>query len=65
LESTHNDCDLGVANALAGVEAGATQVQGVVNGFGERCGNCNLVSVIANLQLKMGRPVVPPEKLKG
>jgi len=62
---THNDCDLGVANALAAVEAGATQVQGVINGFGERCGNCNLVSVIANLQLKMGRPVVPPEKLKG
>jgi len=62
---THNDCDLGVANALAGVEAGATQVQGVINGFGERCGNCNLVSVIANLQLKMDRPVVSPEKLQG
>ena len=62
---THNDCELAVANALAGVEAGATQVQGVINGFGERCGNCNLVSVIANLQLKMNRPVVSEEKLRG
>ena len=62
---THNDCDLGVANALAGVEAGATQVQGVINGFGERCGNCNLVSVIANLQIKMNRPVVSDENLRG
>ena len=62
---THNDCELAVANALASVEAGATQVQGVVNGFGERCGNCNLVSVIGNLQLKMGRPVVSPEQLQG
>ena len=61
---THNDCELAVANALAGVEAGATQVQGVINGFGERCGNCNLVSVIGNLQLKMERPVVSDEKLK-
>ncbi len=62
---THNDCDLGVANALAAVEAGATQVQGVINGFGERCGNCNLTSVIANLQLKMNRPVVSDEALTG
>ncbi|RYX85662.1 citramalate synthase [bacterium] len=62
---THNDCDLGVANALAAVEAGATQVQGVINGFGERCGNCNLTSVIGNLQLKMNRPVVSEESLKG
>ena len=62
---THNDCDLGVANALAAVEAGATQVQGVINGFGERCGNCNLTSVIANLQLKMNRPVVSDESLQG
>ena len=62
---THNDCELAVANALAGVEAGASQVQGVINGFGERCGNCNLVSVIGNLQLKMGIPVVSDEHLKG
>lgn len=62
---THNDCELGVANALAAVAAGATQVQGVINGFGERCGNCNLTSVIANLQLKMGLPVVSDEALKG
>jgi 2-isopropylmalate synthase len=60
---THNDCELGVANALAAVREGASQVQGVINGFGERCGNCNLVSVIANLQLKMGYPVLPDEKL--
>lgn len=62
---THNDCELAVANALVAVQNGATQVQGVINGFGERCGNCNLVSVIANLQLKLDIPVVSPEKLKG
>ncbi|HEX9997673.1 MAG TPA: citramalate synthase [Abditibacterium sp.] len=62
---THNDCELGVANALAGVAAGATQVQGVINGFGERCGNCNLTSVIANLTLKLGYNSLPLEKVKG
>lgn len=51
---THNDSELGVANALTAVEAGAGQVQGTINGYGERCGNCNLVSVIPNLKLKMG-----------
>ncbi len=61
---THNDCELGVANALAAVQVGATQVQGVINGFGERCGNCNLVSVIANLQLKMGYNVLPDAKMQ-
>ena len=60
----HNDCEMAVANALAGVEAGATQVQGTINGFGERCGNCNLVSTIANLQIKRGYECVPPEHLK-
>jgi len=60
---THNDCELGVANAMAGVHAGAIQVQGTINGFGERCGNCNLVSVIANLQLKQDIDCVPHEKL--
>jgi 2-isopropylmalate synthase len=48
----HNDCDLAVANTLAGVEAGASLVQGTINGFGERCGNADLISVIANLSLK-------------
>jgi 2-isopropylmalate synthase len=56
---THNDADLGVANALAGVRAGAVQVQGTINGYGERVGNCNMTSVIPNLQLKMGIHVVP------
>ncbi len=48
----HNDCDLAVANSLAAVDAGAVQVQGTVNGFGERCGNVDLISVIANLAFK-------------
>ncbi len=60
----HNDSDVAVANTLAGVCAGAVQVQGTINGFGERCGNANLVSIIANLQLKLGYHCVPPPKLK-
>lgn len=56
---THNDCGLGVANALAALEAGAVQVQGTINGYGERVGNCNLVTVIPLLQLKEGIPLVP------
>jgi 2-isopropylmalate synthase len=60
----HNDGELAVANTLAGVESGATQVQGTINGFGERCGNVNLISVIANLQLKMGKKCVTPAQLK-
>ena len=60
---THDDCGLGVANALAGIEAGALQVQGTVNGYGERTGNCNLITTIANLQLKMDRRVLSDEKL--
>ena len=56
---THNDCGVAVANALAAVRAGAVQVQGTVNGYGERVGNCNLTSLIPNLQLKLGMPVVP------
>jgi len=48
----HNDCDLGVANSLAAVERGAAQVQGTINGLGERCGNADLISVAANLALK-------------
>ncbi|HET7295277.1 MAG TPA: citramalate synthase [Vicinamibacteria bacterium] len=60
---THNDGELAVANALAAVEAGCTQVQGTINGYGERCGNANLVSVVAALQLKMGRACVEEESL--
>ena len=60
----HNDGELAVANTLAAVETGATQVQGTINGFGERCGNVNLISVIANLQLKMGKKCVTPAQLK-
>lgn len=63
---THNDCELAVANAIAAIRAGATQVQGTINGYGERTGNCNLTSVIPILQLKMGLTVVPSlEKLRG
>jgi 2-isopropylmalate synthase len=62
---THNDCELGVANAIAAIRAGVTQVQGTINGYGERTGNCNLTSVIPILQLKMGLSVVPClEKLR-
>ena len=62
---THNDCELAVANALAAVNAGATQIQGTINGYGERTGNCNLTSVIPVLQHKMGITVVPHlEKLR-
>ena len=49
---THNDCELAVANSLAAIDAGAVHVQGTINGLGERCGNADLVSVIANLALK-------------
>jgi len=49
----HNDCDLAVANTLAAVAAGAVQVQGTINGIGERCGNADLVSAVANLALKL------------
>lgn len=58
----HNDCGLAVANSLAAVDAGATQVQGTMNGFGERCGNADLIAVIANLALKKkGCQVLCPE----
>lgn len=60
---THDDCGFGVANAIAGVDAGATQVQGTVNGIGERTGNCNLVSVMPTLQLKMGLRCLPEKSL--
>jgi 2-isopropylmalate synthase len=60
----HNDGDVAVANTLAAVSAGATQVQGTINGYGERCGNANLCSVIPNLQLKLGYEVLGPEGLQ-
>ncbi len=61
---THNDGELGVANTLAGVRGGATMVQGTINGYGERCGNANLCSVIPDLTLKMGFQCLPEESLK-
>ncbi|MEP0915618.1 citramalate synthase [Leptolyngbya sp. DQ-M1] len=60
---THNDCELAVANTIAAVSAGATLIQGTINGYGERCGNANLCSVIPNLQLKLGYQCLPSEKL--
>jgi 2-isopropylmalate synthase len=60
---THNDAECAVANSLAAVEAGARLVQGTVNGYGERCGNANLASILPALQLKMGFEVVAPEQL--
>lgn len=63
---THNDSELAVANAMEAVRAGAVQVQGTINGFGERCGNCNLVSMVANLLLKTDRTCLPdPANLQG
>jgi 2-isopropylmalate synthase len=59
----HNDCELGVANSLAAVKAGARQVQGTINGFGERCGNANLSSIIPNLQIKMNYEVLTIDQL--
>jgi 2-isopropylmalate synthase len=60
---THDDSGCGVANSLAAVEAGARLVQGCINGYGERCGNANLASILPALQLKMGFDVVGPEQL--
>src|ERR1051325_5452981 len=60
---THNDCGFGVANAIAAVEVGAMQVQGTINGYGERTGNCNLISVIPTLALKMNKSCVPKTSL--
>jgi 2-isopropylmalate synthase len=61
---THNDCELAVANTLAGVEAGADMVQGTINGYGERTGNANLISVVANLVLKLGYVALPKESVE-
>ena len=62
---THNDSGLALANALAAVRAGAVHVQGTINGYGERCGNMDLVPLIATLQLKLGYDVLTPEQLRG
>ena len=58
---THNDSEMAVANAMESVRAGAVQVQGTINGFGERCGNCNLVSAVANLILKTDKTCLADE----
>ncbi|MBI4368079.1 MAG: citramalate synthase [Candidatus Omnitrophica bacterium] len=60
----HNDGDLAVANSMTAVEHGAIQVQGTINGYGERCGNANLTSIIPVLQLKLGLRVLAPQKLR-
>jgi len=60
----HNDAGLALANGLAAVRAGCTQVQGTINGYGERCGNLDLVPLVATLELKLGRPVLPPGGLR-
>lgn len=62
---THNDSETAVANAMESVRAGAVHVQGVINGFGERCGNCNLVSMVANINLKTDKTcLADPDQLK-
>jgi 2-isopropylmalate synthase len=60
---THNDCELAVANTVAGVQAGARHIQGTVNGFGERCGNANLISLIPILQHKYSYNLVSDDKM--
>jgi 2-isopropylmalate synthase len=60
----HNDNGMGVAGSIMGVEAGATQVQGTINGYGERCGNANLCTIIPTLQLKMGYKCIPKENMR-
>jgi len=60
----HNDSECGVANALAAVDAGAMHIQGTINGFGERCGNANLTSIVPNLELKMGYDCLHGDSLR-
>ena len=61
---THNDSDCAVANAVTAVEEGVVLVQGTANGYGERCGNANLLSIIANLKLKLGIPCVTDQQMQ-
>ena len=60
----HNDCGLALANSLVAVQCGVSMVQGTINGYGERCGNVDITSVIGNLQLKMGYSCIGKEKMK-
>ncbi len=60
----HNDCEMAVANSIAAVKAGAVQVQGTINGIGERCGNANLSSIIPNVQLKLGMDCIPAAQMQ-
>ncbi len=60
----HNDAEVAVANTLAAIQSGASHVQGCMNGYGERCGNANLCSIIANLELKLGHTTIGRENLK-
>ena len=59
----HNDTGCAVANSMAAIDAGASHVQGTINGYGERTGNANLVTVVANLQIKQGRELIDPHRL--
>jgi 2-isopropylmalate synthase len=61
---THNDCEMAVANSIAAIQLGAGHVQGTINGYGERCGNANLCSVIPNIELKLGMRSIGKKKLK-
>ena len=61
---THNDGEVGVANTLYAVREGASQVQGTMNGYGERCGNANLCAIIPNIALKLGMNSISAENLK-
>jgi 2-isopropylmalate synthase len=61
---THDDAGCGAANAIVAVEAGARQVQGTMNGYGERCGNANLVTILPALQLKLGFDCIPPDRMR-
>lgn len=60
----HNDCELAVANSIAAVRAGCVQIQGTINGYGERCGNTNLCSIIPNLELKLGYDTIGKESIQ-
>jgi 2-isopropylmalate synthase len=61
---THDDAGCGVANAIVAIEAGARQVQGTMNGYGERTGNANLTTILPDLQLKLGFDCIPPERMR-
>ncbi|MFA6142957.1 MAG: citramalate synthase [Candidatus Omnitrophota bacterium] len=60
----HNDCEMAVANSIAAIQAGCVQIHGTMNGYGERCGNANLISIIANLKLKLGMDCISDMELR-